>query len=154
MNRKDFIRKVTANLRDNNLRKPIRSPRHVFHISDDEGNSKDFIIKANQREYIYTEEDVERFVTAALDVIVDALKDGDNVNFSGYGSIGLKYRKGRHVRNDLVNKGEYLFLPGHNVPKLFAGKQLKIAAKIFDMKTDEANQQIEYRYDDIAPTDE
>ena len=51
MNRSEFARKIAKNLRENNLKKPVRAPKQVFHISDDEGNVKDFVIKAAQRSY-------------------------------------------------------------------------------------------------------
>ncbi len=154
MNKAEFIQKVTANLRENNLKKPVRSPRQVFHISDDDGNTKDFVIKAAQREYIYTEEDVRRFVDAALDVIVDAFKVGDDIAMSGYGTLGLKYRKERRVKNGLSPTGEYHVLAGRHVPKLFAGKGLKVAAKIYDMNIADADKSIEYRYDDLTADDD
>ena len=150
MNKLDFVHKITVNLRENNMKKPVRSPRQVFHISDDDGNSKDFVIKAAERSYIYTEEDVKRILDAALEELANALQDGDDVNITGYGSIGLKFRKERRMKNGLDVNGEYITLPGHNVPKLFAGKRLKVAAKIFDMKSEEASQKIGYRYDNLT----
>lgn len=154
MNKLDFVHKITINLRENNLKKPVRSPRQVFHISDDNGNSKDFVIKATERNYIYTEEDVKRFLDAALEELVIALQSGDDVNITGYGSIGLKFRKERRIKNGLDTGEEYLTLPGHNVPKLFAGKRLKVAAKIYDMNMEESSKEIGYRYDDLTDDSE
>ena len=150
MNKLDFVHKITVNLRENNMKKPVRSPKQVFHISDDDGNSKDFVIKAAERSYIYTEEDVKRILDAALEELANALQNGDDVNITGYGSIGLKFRKERRMKNGLDINGEYITLPGHNVPKLFAGKRLKVAAKIFDMKSEESSQKIGYRYDNLT----
>ena len=45
MNRMEFVRRVAQEMRENNMRKPISTPKHVFHISDDEGNSKDLSLE-------------------------------------------------------------------------------------------------------------
>lgn len=148
MNRMEFVHKVTTNLRENNLKKPVRSPKQVFHISDDEGNTKDFVIKAAQRSYIYTEEDVRRVIDAALEELVEALKVGDCVTVNGYGSIGLRYRKERRTKSR-QEPHEMIVVPGHHVPKLNAGKYLQVAAKIYDMNSADAAREIKYRYDDL-----
>lgn len=153
MNRSDFVHKIAVNLRENNLKKPVRSPRQVFHISDDEGNSKDFVIKPAQRSYIYTEEDVKRVIDAACEVLAEALKVGDCVTLTGYGTIGLRYRKERRTRSR-QEPHDMIVLPGHNVVKLNAGKYLQVAAKIYDMNTKDAAREISYRYDDLLPDDD
>lgn len=44
MNRQAFIKNVADLLREKNIKKPISIPKQVFHISDNDGNSKDFTI--------------------------------------------------------------------------------------------------------------
>lgn len=51
MNRRDFIKKVACQLRDNNIRKPVSMPKQIFHISDDAGNSRDFIVRATEKAF-------------------------------------------------------------------------------------------------------
>lgn len=153
MNRSEFARKIAKNLRENNLKKPVRAPKQVFHISDDEGNVKDFVIKAAQRSYIYTEDDAKRFIDAACEVLADALKEGDCVTINGYGTIGLRYRKERRTRSR-QEPHDMIVVPGHNVVKLNAGKHLQIAAKIYDMNAADAAREIKYRYDDLLSGDE
>lgn len=148
MNRMEFVHKVATNLRENNLRKPVRSPRQVFHISDDNGNTKDFVIKAAQKSYIYTEDDVRRVIDAALEELVEALKVGDCVTVNGYGTIGLRHRKERRTRSR-KEPHDMIVVPAHNVPKLNAGKYLQIAAKIYDMNSADAARETKYRYDDL-----
>lgn len=64
MNRTEFIKNVSDELRANDIRKPISIPKQVFHISDDEGNSKDFTIKKIDKTAIYTKDDVDNIINA------------------------------------------------------------------------------------------
>ena len=153
MNRADFVHKIAVNLRENGLKKPVRAPRQTFHISDDEGNSKDFVIKAAQRSYIYTEEDVRRVIDAACEELAEALKVGDCVTINGYGTIGLRYRKERQTKSR-VEPHDMITVPAHHVCKLNAGKYLQVAAKIYDMNEKDAAKEIGYRYDELLPDDD
>jgi hypothetical protein len=47
MNRKELVRRAANVMRDNNIKKPVYSQKQVIHISDDDGNTKDFVIKKN-----------------------------------------------------------------------------------------------------------
>ena len=58
MNRNEFVRRVTSVMRENDIRKPVSSPKQVFHISDDEGNSKDFVVRKTDKKVIFTIDDV------------------------------------------------------------------------------------------------
>ena len=49
MNKIDFIKCVSDVLRTNDIKKPVSIPKQVFHISDDEGNSKDFTVKKTDK---------------------------------------------------------------------------------------------------------
>ena len=131
MNRTEFVHAIYDKLREYNLRKPIRSPRHVFHISDDSGNTKDFVIKASETSYLYTEQDIKNILETAMDVSLDALKSGDEVAITGYGTLGLKYRKARHTTQ--FKTRERIDIPGHHVPMLSFGKSMKAAAKLYDL---------------------
>ena len=147
MNRRELVRGVAAKLRENNMKKSVRAPRHVFHISDDSGNTKDFVVKQAERSYIYTEDDVDKIVDALVDVILDALKIGDTVSIHGFGAIGVKYRQARRTRDPKT--GEWVDIEGHYIPKLTFGKDMKTAAKLYELSIDE-DKELPYRYEDIA----
>lgn len=43
MTKKDAITLVVEALKQNDVRKPVSFPKQTFHITDDEGNHKDFL---------------------------------------------------------------------------------------------------------------
>ncbi|MCD8208997.1 MAG: HU family DNA-binding protein, partial [Bacteroidales bacterium] len=93
MNKRDLIREINNVLRENGVKKPISIPKHVFHISDDDGNSRDFSVKTREKTAVYTIDDVENILDACICVIEDALKRGEEVSIYSFGTLGLKYRK-------------------------------------------------------------
>ena len=135
MNRKEFIRNVAWAMREKNIRKPVSSPRHVFHISDDEGNHKDFIVRQTDKQVIFTEDDIAAFVDTCLEVIIEALKRGECISFRGFGTIGLKYRKPRATK-DFVT-GEWIEIAPKYVPKFSFGSALRMCAKIYELSMKE-----------------
>ena len=75
-----------------------------------------------------SKKDTEAAVTAALDVITAALKDGDKVQLVGFGSFEVKSRAARTGRNPKTK--EAIEIPASKVPVFKAGKALKdIVAK-------------------------
>jgi nucleoid DNA-binding protein len=130
MNRKEFVRKVAETLRDNDIRKPVSSPKHVFHISDDCGNSKDFVVKQSDKSILFTVIDIENIVDACLSVVADLLKNGDTLSIRGFGTLGLRYRKGRKMRD---TNGEWIECPPGFMPKFTCGNELKRSAKLYEV---------------------
>ena len=49
MNKTELIQRVASVMRENNIRKPVSSQKKVFHISDDDGNVSDFVIKKSNK---------------------------------------------------------------------------------------------------------
>lgn len=132
MNKKEFITRVTDALRSNNMRKPVSVNKHTFHITDNEGNAADFVIKRKDKNVIYTIDDVANIVDACLAVIEDAIRCGEDVTMYGYGTLGVKYRAARttidpHYKNECEVSARY-------VPKFTYGKILKTAARDYEMK--------------------
>lgn len=70
-----------------------------------------------------SKKDSEAAVTAALDVITAALKDGDKVQLVGFGSFEVKPRAARTGRNPKTK--EAIEIPASKVPVFKAGKALK-----------------------------
>ena len=131
MNKKEFVRRVASVMRGNGVRKPISSPKHVFHISDDEGNKKDFVIKQSDKDVNYTIEDVEAVLDTCLAVIEDTLKHGGSISIQGFGSLVLNYWKPRTTR--VVNTDNVVDIEGRHIPKFLVGNNLRLCAKLYDL---------------------
>lgn len=147
MNKNNFIKCVSDLLRENNIKKPVSIPRQVFHISDDEGNSKDFTIKKTDKSVIYTTDDISTIIDACICVIQNALKHGETISFHGFGSIGLNYRKPRMTKR--VGTDENIIIEGRYVPKFSFGKDLRMCAKIYELSLEDRVPEPEPVYDDI-----
>lgn len=62
-------------------------------------------------------------VQAFLDGIRDALKKGEKVVITGFGTFSVRQRKARKGRNPRTK--ETINIPGHKTPGFTAGKALK-----------------------------
>ena len=72
--------------------------------------------------------DAEKAVTAFLDSITEALKEGSDVNFTGFGKFSTQRRAERQGVNPR-NPGEKVTIPAATVPKFSAGSALKSAVR-------------------------
>ena len=70
-----------------------------------------------------SKKDAEAVITATLDAITDALKDGEKVQLVGFGSFEVKKRAARVGRNPKTK--EPIDIPASTVPVFKAGKVLK-----------------------------
>lgn len=131
MNRKELIRRVASVMRENNVRKPVSSPKQVFHISDDDGNTKDFVIRKTDKSVLFTADDVEAIVDACLFVIEDAMKRGESVSIRGFGTLGLKYRKPRATKK--LGTDEWVDIDARYIPKFTFGNDLRMCAKVYEL---------------------
>lgn len=129
MNRGELIATIASKLKDAGARKPVRSPKKVFHISDDEGNSKDFIMQLTDRTVSYTKQDVETILDAFVNVVLDSLKNGEPVVIRSFGTFGLRFHKGRQVKR--VYDGELQDVPGEFYPRFSPAKDIKMSARIY-----------------------
>ena len=73
----------------------------------------------------FSKKDAEAAVTATLEAITSALKDGDKVQLVGFGSFEVKKRAARVGRNPKTN--DTIEIPAYVVPVFKAGKALKDA---------------------------
>ena len=74
-----------------------------------------------------SKKDAEIAVTATLDAITAALKEGDKVQLVGFGSFEVKVRAERLGRNPKTK--EEIHIPASKTPVFKAGKALKDAVK-------------------------
>ena len=70
-----------------------------------------------------SKKDAETVITATLDAITDALKEGEKVQLVGFGSFEVKARAARVGRNPKTK--EPIEIPASTVPVFKAGKVLK-----------------------------
>lgn len=131
MNRKELVRRAANVLRDNNIKKPIYYQKQVIHISDDDGNTKDFVIRKSDTDVSFTSEDVDSVVDACIAVVEDAIKHGESVTLRGFGTIGLNYRKARVTKHP--DTGEDIEVEARYVPKFSCGNDLRMCAKVYEL---------------------
>ena len=72
-----------------------------------------------------SKKDAEAVITAAVDTITAALKEGEKVQLVGFGSYEVKKRAARTGRNPKTK--EAIEIPASKVPVFKAGKALKDA---------------------------
>jgi len=72
--------------------------------------------------------DAQKAVEAVLDTITDALTQGDEVAFTGFGKFTTQHRKERQGVNPR-NPTEKVTIPASTVPKFSAGSALKTAVR-------------------------
>ena len=72
-----------------------------------------------------SKKDTEAVVTAAIDAVVAALKDGEKVQLVGFGAFEVKARAERIGRNPRTK--EEIKIPASKVPVFKPGKALKDA---------------------------
>ena len=72
-----------------------------------------------------SKKDAEAVITATLDAISDALKEGEKVQLVGFGSFEVKTRAERMGRNPQTK--EQIPIPASKAPVFKAGKALKDA---------------------------
>lgn len=70
-----------------------------------------------------TKKQVDAVLTEVLDVIVEAVANGDKVTLVGFGSFESRERKAREGRNPKT--GEKMNIPATKVPAFSPGKSFK-----------------------------
>ena len=76
-------------------------------------------------------------VEAFLDSITDALRNGEEVTFTGFGKFSVQNRAARQGVNPR-NPSERVHIPASKVPKFSAGSKLKTAVKTTNRLEDAA----------------
>lgn len=118
-------------MREKNIRKYVKMPKQVFHISDEEGNKKDFVLRKSDKEVLFTVEDVGAIIDTCLEVIGDSIKHGEPITIKGFGTLGLNYHKSKSVKH--VETGEEVVIPARYLPKFSFGKDLRMCAKLYEL---------------------
>jgi len=72
-----------------------------------------------------TKKAADTLLTALVDILTQAVADGEKVTLVGFGSLEARERKARECRNPKT--GEKVNIPATRVPAFSAGKQFKDA---------------------------
>ena len=131
MTRAELVKRIATYLHSNNIRKPVHAKRHTFHISDDEGNHKDFHVHQTDKTVMFTMDDINAVLDGYLTVVEDALKHGETVTIRNFGTFGLHYRAPRKARHP--DTGELIDVPEQYVPKFSFANGLKMAARSYKL---------------------
>ena len=139
MNKKELSSRVAEVLRANNIRKPVSVKKQTFHITDEDGNTADFHIKQQDKNVLYTVDDTANVIDACIAVILDAIKNGEEISFKGFGSLGLHYRAARRTKEP--NSGEWCEIEARYIPKFSYGNDLRMAARLYELSHAETEQE-------------
>ena len=74
-----------------------------------------------------TKAQTERFLDATVASLIEALKNGESVSFTGFGSFKVVQRAARKGRNPRT--GDEIDIPASKAIKFTVGKQLKDSVK-------------------------
>ena len=84
MNKKELSSRVAEVLRANNIRKPVSVKKQTLHITDEGGNTAEFHIKQQDKNVLYTVDDATNVIDACIAVIIDAIKNGEEISIVFY----------------------------------------------------------------------
>jgi DNA-binding protein HU-beta len=87
---------------------------------------QDFIARVAQKSGL-SNRDAGKAVDAFMESVTEALKNGESINFTGFGKFSAAQRAARQGVNPRT--GERVQIAATTVPKFTAGSQLKAALK-------------------------
>lgn len=129
MNKNGLVRDIAAVLKRNDVRKDMPPKKHVFYISDDEGNAKKFSVTQQARGVHFNAEDVDAVIEAFMFVVSEAIKRGEQINLQGFGSFKLRHLKHISVRD--FNSDGMIDIPDRYTVKFVPGADLKNSAAVY-----------------------
>lgn len=135
MNKSELTSRVYNLLYKNGVSKKISIPKQTFHISDNTGSYKDFTVKSIDKAVNYNCNDIEAIIEAAILVVEEALKNGEEVSLHSFGKLFLHHRAARKTK--LVGTEEWVDVEARYVPKFVPGKNLKMAAKVYELSLED-----------------
>ncbi|MCQ2052327.1 MAG: HU family DNA-binding protein [archaeon] len=135
MDLKELTRTIASNMKENDIRKTINATRHTLHITDDEGNVADFVLKKKESAVLFTIQDIDAVLRSTIQVIESALQRGESINVRGFGNLGVKYREPRRTKD--IETGEWVDVAGRFVPKFTFGNELRRAARLYEDSLDD-----------------
>ncbi len=137
MNKKDLVRDAAALLKERGVRKQVQAKKHVFRITDEEGNGRNFSVTESGKSIMFSADDIDAILDSVLTVITETLKRGEPVNLQGFGSFRLKYHAPRTFTK--FDTDELVSIPARYLPKFVAGKELQNSAKVYETSLADLN---------------
>ena len=128
MNKRELAMSIASKLREQGARKAVSFPKHTFRISDSDGNQKDFVVKRNDTSVLYTVDDVNTVLGGLIEVIHDALREGEPVTLNAVGTLGHKFVKAKRVKGF---RPEAVTLPAHYSPYFAISSALRDCVRVF-----------------------
>lgn len=132
MKRDEVVSLVCEALKQTNTRKFVSIPKQEFTITDDEGHSKKFAVKRADKEVLYTNTDVRNVVDMLIEVLLEAMRNGESVYLPKFGTICPHYREARRAR--IPNSRQWCDIPAKYVPKLKFSKAMVDAAREWESR--------------------
>lgn len=129
MTEKDLAKRIVDILKQNNVRKDVRATRMVLHISDDEGNSKDFVARKPRTDVMFDKNDVLAVVQAFMAAVSNAILNGEEIRMYNFGTFKLKQKAASKARHPETR--ELVDVPAYYYPSFVFSRRLKNAAKLF-----------------------
>ena len=130
MTKQELVAAATNILKEQNARKPMRTDKHRFVISDESGSKAEFDIQMRNTEILYNQKDVSIILDACLDAITDSIRNGEPVIFRGFGTWKLNYRAARRTKRPGTE--EWVDVADRYVPKFQFGNDLRMAAQTYE----------------------
>ena len=93
--------------------------------------NKSELINSLSEETSFNKKDISRVLDRFVNIVERALKKGDKVSLSGFGTFSLSKRSPRIGINPSTK--ERISLPSVNVPKFKAGKNLRASVRSLKM---------------------
>lgn len=138
MTEKDLAKRIVEVLKENDIRKDVRATRMVLHITDDEGNSKDFVARKPRTDVLFDTNDVKAVIDAFMTVVSDAILHGEEVRMFNFGTFRIRRKAASKARHPGTQ--ELIEIPAYYYPTFTYAKRLKNAAKLFAANEEEASE--------------
>ena len=128
MNKKELMSAVANVLRENKIRKSVKTKSEVFRvIQDGSGDEAVFTIDRADRKILYSIEDVQNIIDATIAVVLDCIRRGEPVSVRGFGSLSTIRVAPRRSKDPIA--GNWYDVPSFVRPKFKPGFALITAAR-------------------------
>ena len=136
MNKKELVAAVSDALRQNDIKKQIKTKSEIFRVIQDEtGDEAVFTIDRKDRRVMYSLDDIQNILDMTIDVIVDTIRRGESINVRGLGTlttVRVAARRTKEPEADIWHD-----IPAMTRPKFRPGFQLAAAARASGLQEDE-----------------
>lgn len=140
--KKELVERVTNKLVENKAFKTTYARKDSFFVSDKEGNVAEFVVRRPGSKLQFVREDVDNMLVALMDVVEEALRNGEAIYLHHFATLYPHYRQPRSAIHPATKKR--VPVPGVWVPKLDAFGRLRTATKLYQLSLENSS-----KFDDI-----